>query len=43
MTSEERDSKIEDLLIEYHKNRSIPAACEACDLLFEALMEEDDG
>lgn len=41
MTAEERDDKIQMLLIEYRKNRSVPAACEACDLLFEALMEEE--
>lgn len=41
MTTEERDDKIQMLLIEYHKNRSIPAACEVCDLLFKALTEEE--
>ena len=44
MVSEDRNDRIEDLLIDYHKNRSIPSACEACDLLFEELMspEYDD-
>lgn len=44
MVSEDRNDRIEDLLIDFHKNRSIPSACEACDLLFEELMspEYDD-
>lgn len=42
MTSEERNDRIEDCLIDYHNNRSIPSACEACDLLFEELMSSED-
>lgn len=44
MVSEDRNDRIEDLLIDYHINRAIPSACEACDLLFEELMspEYDD-
>ena len=42
MTSEERNARIEDCLIDYHNNRSIPSACEACDLLFEELMSSED-
>lgn len=44
MVSEDRNDRVEDLLIDFHKNRSIPSACEACDLLFEELMspEYDD-
>lgn len=44
MNEQERDDKIQDLLIEFHMTRSVTAACEACDLLFEALTEgELDG
>ena len=42
MTAKERDDRIQDLLIDFHNNRSITSACEACDLLFEALMSEED-
>lgn len=41
MVSEDRNDRIEDLLIDYHNNRSIPSACEACDLLFEELMSPE--
>lgn len=44
MDEQERDNRIQDLLIEFHETRSVSAACEACDLLFEALTEgELDG
>lgn len=43
MVSEDRNDRIEDLLIDFHKNRSIPSACEACDLLFEELMSPEYG
>jgi hypothetical protein len=35
----ERDHKIEALIYEFHETRSIAAACEACDLLYEGLTE----
>ena len=41
MVSEDRNDRIEDLLIDYHINRAIPSACEACDLLFEELMSPE--
>lgn len=40
----ERDHRIESLIYEFHETRSIEAACEACDLLYEGLTEgELDG
>ena len=39
MSDIERDHKIETLIYEFHDTKSITAACEACDLLYEALEE----
>lgn len=39
MNAEERDKKLQELIIEYHETRAIRAACEACDLLYDVLTE----